>query len=150
MPAIGCTKAKPLNFGKRCWGVHFELRNGDRAALSKPIALRSGATMALEVAVVRRDGFDGEIELGMDNLPQGITASGLKIPAGKTRGMILITAAENAPRSFAVAKMFGYAPGSGSVAAIERKEIGLLAIQLGRHEHQVRVHCKMHQSSGFE
>ena len=75
----------------------METRNGDRAALSKPIALRGGGTMALEVVAVRRDGFDGEIELAMEDLPEGVTATGLKIPAGKNRGIMLITAAEDAP-----------------------------------------------------
>ena len=106
-------KAAP-DFALVAWAIHFELRNGDRAALSKPVALRAGSTMAFEVVVVRRDGFDGEIELGMENLPAGISACGMKIPAGKTRGIMLITAAENAPRSLAVAKIFGRAQINGA------------------------------------
>ncbi len=50
-------KAQP-DFALVAWALHMELRNGDRNALSKPLALRAGATMALEVVVVRRDGFD--------------------------------------------------------------------------------------------
>jgi hypothetical protein len=46
----------------------MELRNGD-SALSKPISLRGGATMALEVVAFRRDGFNGEIELAMKGCP---------------------------------------------------------------------------------
>ena len=65
--------------------------------------------MALEVVAVRRDGFDGEIELSMEDLPEGVSACGLKIPAGKSRGIMLITAAENAPRSLATARFFGRA-----------------------------------------
>lgn len=101
-------KAAP-DFALVAWPLHMELRNGDRNALSKPIALRGGATMALEVVVVRRDGFDGEIELAMDSLPPGVTATGLKIPAGKSRGIMLLTAAEHAPHAFASAKFFGRA-----------------------------------------
>ncbi len=101
-------KAAP-DFALVAWALHMELRNGDRNALSKPVAMRGGGTMALEVVVVRRDGFDREIELGMDDLPEGMSACGLKIPAGKSRGIMLITAAENAPRSFASAKLFGRA-----------------------------------------
>lgn len=84
-------KAQP-DFAVVAWGLHAELRNGDRNALSKPIALRAGATLALEVVVFRRDGFDGDIDLAMENLPSGVTACGLKIPAGKSRGLLLITA----------------------------------------------------------
>ena len=99
-------KAAP-DFAIAAWGLHMELRNGDRNALSKPIALRGGLTMALEVVAVRRDGFDGEIELIMEGLPEGVTAQGLKIPAGKTRGIMLITADQNAPRALANATFCG-------------------------------------------
>ena len=101
-------KAQP-DFALVGWALHMTLRNGDRNALSKPIALRGGATMALEVVVVRRDGFDGDIELLMEDLPEGVSASGLKIPAGQSRGIMLISASENAPRGLASAKFFGRA-----------------------------------------
>ena len=106
-------KAAP-DFAVVAWGLHMELRNGDRNAVSKPIALRGGATMALEVVVVRRDGFDGEIELVMEGLPEGVTAQGLKIAAGKTRGLMLITAKQDAPRSVAFANVFGRAQIDGA------------------------------------
>lgn len=110
-------KAAP-DFAVAAWALHMELRNGDRAALSKPLALRGGATMALEVVVVRRDGFDGEIELSMTGLPQGVTARGLKIPAGQTRGILLVTAHQDAPRSLASANFTATAQISG--AAVTR------------------------------
>ncbi len=101
------------DFSLVAWAVHMTLRNGDRAALSKPIALRAGTTTAFEVVVVRRDGFDGEIELDMEGLPPGVTSSGLKIPKGKQVGMMIISAAENAKRAFSIAKMFGRAQING-------------------------------------
>jgi hypothetical protein len=85
------------DFAVVAWGLHMELRNGDRNALSKPLALRAGSTVALEVVTVRRDGFDGEISLRVEGLPQGVTAQGLKIPAGKMRGILLLTASQDAP-----------------------------------------------------
>ncbi|MCG6156566.1 serine protease [Rubinisphaera margarita] len=88
------------DFAVVAWATHMELRNGDRNALSKPIALRRGASMPLDVIVFRRDGFDGEIELTFDNLPEGVTASGLKIPADKSNSTVIFTAAEDAPRGF--------------------------------------------------
>ena len=110
-------KAAP-DFALTGWAIHMELRNGDRNAVSKPIALRPGATMALEVAVVRRDGFDGEIELAATDLPAGVTAAGIKIPAGQSHGKLVITAGEKAPRSLGFAKLFGRAQVSG--APVER------------------------------
>ncbi len=99
-------KAQP-DFTLVAWALHMNLRNGDRNALSKPIALRNGRTMAFEVVTVRRDGFDGEIELGIEGLPKGMSSCGFSIPKGKTRGILTITAAENAPRSMAGAQLFG-------------------------------------------
>lgn len=107
-------KAAP-DFAIVAWAMHMELRNGDRNALSKPIALRGGSTMALEVVTVRRDGFDGEIELFMEGLPEGVTASGLKIPAGNTRGTLLVTAKANAPCSVASVRFFGRARINGAI-----------------------------------
>lgn len=97
-------KAAP-DFAVVSWGLHMELRNGDRNALSKPLALRAGGTIALEVVAVRRDGFDGEIHLTMEGLPQGVTAQGLKIAAGKSRGIVLLTASESAPQSLSHAAL---------------------------------------------
>ena len=108
-------KAEP-DFALVAWALHMELRNGDRNALSKPMALRSGATMALEVVAFRRDGFDGEIDLAMEGLPSGVRATGLKIPAGKSRGIMLITADAKAPTGFASVKFFGRAKVAGKDA----------------------------------
>ena len=101
-------QAKP-DFSLVAWGMHMQLRNGDRNALSKPIALRGGATMALEVVAVRRDGFDGEIQLAMTGLPDGVTAQGLTIPSGSSRGVLLVTADEGAPRGITNATFTGTA-----------------------------------------
>ncbi|MCC7419685.1 MAG: serine protease [Planctomycetaceae bacterium] len=101
-------------FALVAWALHMELRNGDRNALSKPLALRGGATMALEVVAFRRDGFNGDIELVMEGLPEGVTAQGLKIPAGQSRGMVLVTASQEAPRALASARFFGRAVVNGA------------------------------------
>lgn len=102
------------DFALVAWGLHMELRNGDRNAVSKPLALRGGATMAMEVIAIRRDGFDGDIELTMENLPEGVTAQGLKIPAGQSRGLMLVTANQNAPRAIAQARFTGKATINGA------------------------------------
>jgi len=106
-------QAKP-DFALVAWAMHMELRNGDRNAVSKPLALRGGATMALEVVAIRRDGFDGDIELAMEGLPEGVTAKGLRIPAGQSRGLMLVTAHQNAPRAIANATFTGRAVISGA------------------------------------
>lgn len=104
------------DFSLAAWAVHMTLRNGDRASLSKPMALRQGDARAFEVVVQRRDGFDGEISISMENLPQGVSAAGLKIGKGKTYGHLVLTADEKAPRGFSLAKIIGK-------AVIDGKEI---------------------------
>lgn len=107
-------RAQP-DFALATWAVHMTLRNGDRAAFSKPIALRAGAAMAFEVVAIRRDGFDGEIELAMEGLPAGVTAAGLKIPAGKSVGHLIINAAPGAKRAASLARVVGRATIDGKV-----------------------------------
>jgi hypothetical protein len=128
-------KAAP-DFALVAWGMHMGLRNGDRNALSKPIALRGGATMALEVVVVRRDGFDGEIELLMDNLPDGVTASGLKIPKGQTRGIMLVTAAEGAPQDASSANFIGRAK-IGEATATRPCRLASMAWPVANHWNEI-------------
>lgn len=84
------------DFALVAWPLHMELRNGDRADLSKPFALRAGGTIAVEVVALRRDGFDGPIDLAVEGLPAGVTAAGLRIPKGSARGIVAITAADGA------------------------------------------------------
>ncbi|TWU02098.1 serine protease [Neorhodopirellula pilleata] len=97
------------------WALHMGLRNGDRNALSKPISLRGGATIPIEVVAVRRDGFDGEIELEIDpsSLPEGVTATGLKIAKGATRGIMLIAADPDAVRTLSFGRIVGKAKIAG-------------------------------------
>jgi len=71
--------------------------------------------MPLEVVVVRRDGFAGVIELAMDGLPDGVTASGLKIPAGKTKGIMLISADQGAPQGVSSSTFVGSAEIGGEM-----------------------------------
>ncbi len=109
-------KAAP-DFALVAWAQHMELRNGDRAALSKPMSMRGGSTMALEVIAFRRDGFNGDIDLTMSGLPEGVTAKGLKIPAGQSRGLLLVTAHQDAPRGFTNAAFLGTAVIEGASVA---------------------------------
>ncbi len=97
------------DFSLAAWSVHMTLRNGDRNALSKPLALRAGTSVAFEVLAIRRDGFDGEIELGMEGLPPGVSATGLRIPKGKSVGHVIISADGAAKSAFSIAKMYGRA-----------------------------------------
>jgi hypothetical protein len=56
------------------------------------IALRPGISAPLDVHVLRRDGFDGEIELRLAKAPVGLLLSGGRIPAGLDRTRVTLTA----------------------------------------------------------
>lgn len=96
------------------WALHRELRNGDRNDLSKPPALRPGSTVAFEVVALRRDGFDDDISLGVEGLPPGVTAAGITIPKGAGRGLVLLTAAEDAQACSAPLRIVGRATVGGA------------------------------------
>jgi hypothetical protein len=102
------------DFSLAAWAVHMTLRNGDRSAISKPMALRAGGARVFEVVAVRRDGFDGDIDIAMDNLPPGVTAMGLKIAKGKSYGHLVLTAAEDAKPGFSLARITGHATINGA------------------------------------
>ena len=105
-------KAAP-DFALVAWPFHAPTVNNDRSAPAKPLALWKAGTMALQVAAIRRDGFDGEINLRADDLPAGVTAQGSKVPAGKTQGFVFLTAAETAQAAEVYLRIFGRATVDG-------------------------------------
>jgi Bacterial pre-peptidase C-terminal domain len=60
-------------------------------------ALRPGGAELIEVFADRRDGFEGEIQVTVDNLPQGVTAIPIVIAPGQTSATLVLKAAVNAP-----------------------------------------------------
>jgi len=59
--------------------------------------LRRGETIPVKVLAFRRDNFDGEIQLSVEGLPQGVTYPETKIEAVKNSTVLLLTAAEGSP-----------------------------------------------------
>ena len=58
--------------------------------------LRPDGTTPIKIAVVRRDGFDGDIALHVTGLPDGVTAGEAVIGHGESSGEIMLTAREDA------------------------------------------------------
>jgi hypothetical protein len=54
--------------------------------------LGQGDTAAITVTAMRIDGFDGEIDLSVEGLPKGFTATQAVIPPGQDTGRLTITA----------------------------------------------------------
>ncbi len=63
-------------------------------ALTVARALPVGGTVAVPVRVARIDGFNGAIELRVDDLPKGIEARTAPIAPGATQGILTLTADE--------------------------------------------------------
>ena len=61
-----------------------------------PGVLRRGGTMAIEVWIVRQEGWTGPVEVVARGLPAGVTAAPLRIPAGSHSGTMVLQAAEQA------------------------------------------------------
>lgn len=57
--------------------------------------LRRGETQPFKVLALRRDGFDGAIELSVENLPKGIAATPTRIEAGQNSTLLFLHAADD-------------------------------------------------------
>lgn len=64
------------------------------------LQIPSGSTQTVIVNVARQ-GYNGDIALAFDGLPEGVTVAGNRILAGRTRGLVSITAA-NGDATFSI------------------------------------------------
>ena len=71
--------------------------------------LRRGETMPIKVMAFRRDNFNGDIELKVENLPAGVTCNEAKIEKDKSSALLMLTAAENAAGWVGPVKIVGKA-----------------------------------------
>ena len=69
--------------------------NNDRKVRPWHVFLRKGETRPFKVLALRRDDFQGEIELSVEGLPEGIRASAGSIPEKHDEGWLFLTAQDN-------------------------------------------------------
>ena len=84
-------------------------KKDDRSAAPRGLLLRSGETVAVKVLALRRDGFNGAIELSAANLPEGVKCMPTRIEEGKTEGVLLLTAGEKAAKNCTAIRVLGKA-----------------------------------------
>ena len=89
-------------------------KKDDRSAVPRGMLLRAGETVAVKVLAIRRDGFAGEIELGAESLPEGVKCIPTKIEAGKTEGLLLLTAGEKPAKACVAFRVIGKAKIGGN------------------------------------
>lgn len=82
----------------------FELR-----ALPDTPRMGQGATGVVVVQAVRRDGFDGQIDLSLRNLPDGFTASGTTIAEDENETILSITSPNDVPLGSYFPSLYGRA-----------------------------------------
>ena len=72
---------------------------GDFALRVTPssIGMRAGGTVAIWVHALRKDGFDGEIDVVLKDAPAGFELCGGRIPAGRDRVRVTLTVPAKAP-----------------------------------------------------
>ncbi|MGB2862988.1 MAG: hypothetical protein WBC05_06660, partial [Sedimentisphaerales bacterium] len=72
---------------------------GDFALRVTPssISMRAGGTVPIWVHALRKDGFDGEIDVALKDAPAGFELCGGRIPAGRNRVRVTLTVPAKAP-----------------------------------------------------
>ncbi|MGV3720468.1 MAG: pre-peptidase [Actinomycetota bacterium] len=84
--------------------TYFSLRCDDDKALVGP-----GSGYAMYVLASRRDGFAGDIQLTVENLPPGVTMTSDRVRAGMTQSCVVFRAAPDAKPDFRRIRMYGTA-----------------------------------------
>lgn len=77
--------------------------------------LRQGGSVPLRVAAQRRDGFGGEIQVNVEGLPPGVTASPATIGPSATSALVMLTAAADAQPAWGPIRVTGSAVIAGAV-----------------------------------
>jgi hypothetical protein len=120
---------------------HFTLETDTDKTLLAP-----GLTAVLFARVTRKNGFTSEVQLGIEELPPGVTASCGRILATGLDGCILLQAAKDAPMGAANVRIFGTATHKEEKGP--SRELKALAQPLqevympggGRHHYPVEMH----------
>ncbi|HZZ73273.1 MAG TPA: PPC domain-containing protein [Pirellulales bacterium] len=83
-------------------------KNPQQLKSGSPIVFKGGSTI-LRVIASRRDGFDGEIALTVEGLPEGLTCLPMTMGPKIHSAALVISAAENAPAWSGTVKVIGKA-----------------------------------------
>ena len=79
------------------------------------IGLRAGGTVPIWVHALRKDGFDGEIDVLLKDAPAGFELCGGRIPAGRNRVRVTLTVPAKAPAEPVALQLEGRARIGGQI-----------------------------------
>ena len=94
------------------------------------IIVAPGGSAACFVHLVRLNGFTGSVGMTVRDLPRGVRASQLIVPEVMNQGVVVFTAAPDAPRDASCFSIVGFAP----PAKVDGKENVLLDVAEAREE----------------
>jgi hypothetical protein len=100
--------------------VATPVRDGPAAPPAPPLLRRGGAVPVRDVAL-RKDGFNGEIQLSAEGLPPGVSCAGSTVAAGSTSAVLVLAAAENAAGWSGLLRIVGKADVGGTQAVREAR-----------------------------
>lgn len=84
-------------------------KKDDRSAVPRAALARADGTAAIRVLALRRDGFNGDIDLQVEGLPAGAKTLPARIPAGANEGLVLINVPEKPERWAGAVRIIGKA-----------------------------------------
>jgi len=77
----------------------------------------AGQSAPVTVHAVRKDGFDGDIDLVLKDAPAGLTLSGARIPSGKDSAQMTLSAPRGAPEQAFPLQLEGHAQIGGATVS---------------------------------
>jgi hypothetical protein len=95
-----------------------------------------GIRMMWFAKITRLNGFDGPVEIVVENLPKGVTAQPVTIPKGMIHCAIVLTAAKDAPINASLVRVLGRA----RIKQTDGKEVLVT--------HRGRITCEQQSSGG--
>ncbi len=96
-----------------------------------------GETVVLTVKVNRKEGFAGEVEVGVSDLPAGISASSAVIPPNQNQTRLTITTEANCPVGMVVLNVVGTATVNNQT--LTRQAVGIETVGYVDQQRQVPV-----------
>lgn len=90
-------------------------KDDDRQVHAASASLRRGETIPLRVLALRRDGFNGEIDVTATGLPAGVTSMPGRIAEGQGTGSVFLTASDMAASAVAAIQVVGRSGSGGAV-----------------------------------
>jgi hypothetical protein len=117
--------------------------NQNRIPMWTPL-LHKGETTGVTVIAARRDNFNGEVHVGVDGLPEGISCSGATLGPGVDVGTLVFSAAERVAPWSGMLKLSGKAKINGAEMVREARAGTIVWTTNNREQEPVRFRMCSH------